>query len=204
MRTIVKLFIVTLLGILLGSCSPVYKITHDLSPPKTTRGLACINGCQSQLNQCNKNCSRRYDQCSIKSEQQARKELPNLLQVYPHKLENWLNARERYERDLDGYEFRRDMAEARRDRYLDRCLEKGKKRSRGLDSFTHRHEIFAYDRPRFNQPRPVKPTLTRISAKIREMRCSKNCTCDSKYRLCYTSCGGTVKSNKVCIKNCAQ
>lgn len=204
MHILIRLFSLIFITILLGSCSPVYKITHDLSPPKTASGLICIKGCQAQLNQCNKNCSKRYDQCAIKADQQARKELPNQLQAYPQKLENWLNAKARYQRDLDWYEFRRDMAEARRDRYLNSCLGKGKKRNHCLNSAAYRHEIFAYDRPRFSQPRPIKPTLSSVAAKLRELKCSKSCKCESKYRLCYSSCGGSVKSKKVCIKNCAQ
>ena len=204
MHTISKLVVILFSVFLLGSCSPVYKITHDLSPPKTPRGLVCITGCQGQLNQCNKNCSRRYDQCSIQSTQQARKELPNLLKAYPQKHQHWLNARARYQRDLEWYEFRRDMAESRRESYLENCLKKGNKKSHCRSRFGYQSSLFDHDRPEFDLPQPIRPTLTMVATKIRELRCSKSCTCDSKYRLCYTSCGGTVKARKVCIKNCAK
>ena len=202
MRNLPKFIILLLLGILLGSCSPVYKITHDLSPPKTVNGLICIKGCQSQLNQCNRQCSKRFDQCSIKAEQQARKELPALLHAYPQKLQLWLNSKAEYERDLDWHEFRRHMSDSRRDYYLDRCEKKGKNRSYCSNSFYYQHDFLQHDRPSFNIPRPIQPSLANVAAKIRKLSCNKNCRCNSKYRLCYSSCGGVIKSKKLCIKNC--
>ncbi len=195
-----KIIVMLLVSSLILSCSPTYKIAHDFTPPSTKRGLSCISGCQNKLNQCNLQCSNQYRQCSLRAEQQAKKQLPALLQAYPHELEIWLNERARYERDLDWYQFRVDMAEARYDRYLDRCLAKGKKRHTCRNSFSYRN--VPYERPTFNIPRPKKPTLASLTDKIRKSSCSLNCACQSDYRLCYTSCGGVVKSKKICVKNC--
>lgn len=60
MHLLVRFLAFLLLGILRGSCCLVYKLTHNLSPPKTASELACIKGYQSQ-NQCNKNCTARYE-----------------------------------------------------------------------------------------------------------------------------------------------
>jgi len=199
-----RLVLMFLSTLLLSSCSPVYKVTYDLKPPSTAKGLACIKGCQAQLKQCDLQCNRRYNQCSIKSEQEAKKLLPGLQHEYPQKMANWQAARLRYERDLDWYEFRRDMAEARHERYISSCLSKGEKRTNCYDHYAHAYDPFPYTRPSFNLPRPERPTLASVSAKIRSLRCTQNCGCQTKYRLCYTSCGGTVKSNKVCIKNCVK
>lgn len=198
-----KIFWLMFLSIFISSCSPVYKITHDLDPPKTVSGLSCIRGCQSQLNQCNKQCSKNYKQCSVKAEQQAKKELPAILQSYPKKLESWLNAKEQYMQDLDWYEFRLDMAEAKRERYLDRCSNKSRRKYHCTNSFSYSHNFLLHDKPTFTTPRPIKPTLTNVTSNIRNLSCSKSCACNSKYRLCYSSCGGIVKSNKICIKNCS-
>ena len=199
-KRLLQIIWIVLASSLLFSCSPTYKIAHDFTPPSTKQGLKCISGCQSKLNQCNLRCSNQYRQCSVRAEQQAKKELPAQLQAYPQELEIWLNERARYERELDWYEFRVDMAEARYDRYLDRCLAKGKKRHDCRDSFSYRS--LPYERPSFNLPRPKKPTLASLTNKIRKRSCSLNCGCQSNYRLCYTSCGGIVKSKKICVKNC--
>lgn len=202
LKVLTKIGLVVFILSFLLSCSPRYKVVYDLTPPTSKRGLMCTKGCQPKLNQCNRQCGVQYSQCSVKAEQQARKRLPALLQTYPHDLENWLNARERYERDLDWYEFRIDMAEARYDRYLDRCMNRGKKRKSCRHSYSRRH--LPYERPSFNIPRPKKPTLTGEAAKIRKVNCSQNCGCQSNYRLCYSSCGGAVISKKLCVKNCPQ
>lgn len=186
--------------LLLSSCSPIYKIAHDYGPPKTAKGLVCLKGCQSQLKQCDLQCNRKYSQCSIKAEQQAKKVLPGLLQAYPDQLELWLNARNEYHRELDRYEFQLDLADSRRDRFIHRCEKGGKKKKSCINSYHPRH--FPYQRPSFNLARPEKPSLTKEATELRNANCSKECGCDSKYRLCYTSCGGVVKSKKICIKNC--
>jgi len=197
-----QLLFIILSSLFLSSCSPVYKIAYDLKPPTTAKGLTCIKGCQKQLQRCDQQCGLRFKQCSIKQEQQAKKLLPGLQHEYPQKMQAWQAARLRYERDLDWYEFRRDMAEARHERYIDSCISKDKKRSSCYSHYAY--DPFPYNRPNFDLPRPVRPTLASVSAKLRGLRCSQECGCKSKYRLCYTSCGGSVKSNKVCIKNCVK
>lgn len=203
MKHFSRILLFIFLSYLLSSCAPVYKVAHDYQPPASASGLSCIRGCQSQLNQCNNQCSVQFNQCSIKAEQQAKKLLPGLLQAYPQQLEIWLNARDQYQRDLSWYELRRDLAESRRERYLDHCLKEGKKEKSCRGSFGYRHH-FSRNRPTFNISRPQKPSLATESAKLRQLSCSKECACDSKYRLCYTSCGGVVKSRKICIKNCGK
>lgn len=198
----IKAVLLIVVSFFLLSCTPRYKIAYDYTPPSSKSGLTCATSCQSKLRQCNRQCGVQYSQCSVKAEQRAKKRLPALLKAYPNKLESWLNARERYERDLDWYQFRLDMTEARYDRYLDRCMSRGKKRHSCHRSYSYRH--LPYERPTFNIPRPQKPTLTSEAAKIRKVSCGQDCGCQSNYRLCYSSCGGAVTSKRVCIKNCPQ
>jgi hypothetical protein len=199
LKKLININFLLVLLFFLSSCS-VYKVAYDYQPPKTQRGLSCIQGCQTQLNQSRLRCSQQYQRCSKKAEIQAKKNLPVLLSNYPSQLESWLRERERYERDLDWYEFRLDMAEARRDRYLDHCENKGKKRCQSRLGYP----VLPYSRPTFNLPRPNKPTLENETARLRKQNCSQNCGSQSNYRLCYTSCGGVVTSKKVCVKNCSQ
>ena len=194
-------FIISIALLFLSSCS-VYKVAHDFTPPKSKMGLVCLTKCQSQLKQCNLSCNQEYKQCGVKAGQTAKKRLPGLLAAYPRQLEAWLNAREEYRRELDWYEFRLDMAEARRDRYLDRCEKAGEKRRACFNAY--RGHAFLHSRPHFNLPRPVKPTLASETNLIRKETCTADCACNLSYRSCYTSCGGEVKSMKVCVKNCAK
>lgn len=195
-------FGLVLLFFVISSCSPVYKIAHDYKPPSTKRGLVCLQGCQSQLNQCNQRCRVKYNNCSVRAMVEAKKRLPKLLQAYPQKLEQWLNAKEQYQSELDWYELRLDMARLRRDQHITHCVNDGKKRSKCVRAYGHYVTDFPYNRPSFSVRRPKKPTLESVASKIRTLNCSTDCGCQSNYRLCYTSCGGIVNAKKVCIKNC--
>ena len=186
-------------AVFLSSCA-TYKIAHDFTPPATKEGLVCLTGCQSQLKQCNRSCSIQFKQCAVKAEQQAKILLPGLLVAYPRQLKLWLKAREDYRRELDWYEFRRDMAESRRESRIDRCEKKGATRRACYNKFDAHY--FSHDRPSFTLQKPVKPSLASEATNIRKASCSSNCACNKNYRLCYGSCGGVVKSKKVCIKNC--
>ncbi len=188
-------------ALLLSSCGPVYKIGHDLTPPTSSSGLACVSGCQSKLQQCSVGCTRQFKQCGFESELKAKRLLPSLLNEYPQQLEIWLNEKEAYRRELDFYEFRRDLAESHRDLHFSRCENKGKKKRSCINSYRV-HPFSDLDRPYFNKVRPVKPTVEREAARIKKASCSNNCACDSHYRACFSSCGGVVKSKKICIRNC--
>jgi hypothetical protein len=196
-----KLIIISLLTLLLGSCSPVYIVDHDLEPPKTANGLSCLKGCQSQLNQCDLQCNTEFSRCSIKAKQQAKKLLPGLLKAYPNQLQLWRSARSQYRRDLDWYEFQSRIDYSRRQSYLRHCIKQGKNKHSCRNRYGHNSHYY-YDRPSFNILRPVQPTLASETTKLVKTSCHKECSCKSKYRLCYTSCGGVVKSKKICIKNC--
>ena len=184
---------------LLSTCSS-YKVAYDYKPPVTPAGLTCVSKVQSQLNQCNTQCSHQFHNCARKAELQAKKNLPQLLQMYPRKLELWLNERESYRRELSYYDLRVSMLESRQGRFLDRCEKDGMKRSK-----CRRHRSFPsiyLDRPSFTKNRPAKPTLESETTRIRKLTCNANCGCQSNFRTSYASCGGVVTSKKVCIKNC--
>lgn len=200
---IVNFLFIVLVYFLLGACSK-YEVAYDYTPPTSKRGLVCLSVCQTQLKQCNRRCSVQYQQCSIKALQEAKKNLPLLKEAYPFQLEVWLNARSKYERELDWYELQYSMATLRRDRYIDHCVGKGKKRKKCHHIYQHDfHDPYlSLNRPYFNTPRPIKPSLASETLRIKKATCSSNCGCDKNHRLCYASCGGTVTSKKVCVKNC--
>ena len=174
LKSLMILITTVFVALLLSSCGPVYKIGHDLTPPKSASGLACVSGCQSKLQQCNVGCARQFKQCGYKAELKAKRLLPELLKEYPHQLEIWLNEKEAYQRELEFYEFRRDLAETHRELYYTNCKKSGKKRSLCAKSYIA-HPYSDLDRPYFNKARPVKPTLESETARIKKASCSSNC-----------------------------
>ncbi len=199
-NTFLLIFLLPLV-LFLSSCGPVYTIGHDLTPPTTTSGLACVSGCQSKLQHCNVGCARQFKQCGYESELKAKRLLPSLLREYPQQLEIWLNQRDAYRRELDFYEFRADLAETHRELYFSSCKKAGTNISACEKNYSG-HIYSSLNRPYFNKARPIKPTVEREAAKIKKATCSNNCACDSNYRACFSSCGGVVKSKKICIRNC--
>lgn len=195
---------VFLFGFMLNGCAARYKIAYDYKPPSTRAGLNCLSRCQQQFQQCNSGCRTQFQQCGLKAARQAKINLPGLNAAYPLQLEAWLNAKASYERELDRYEFYRFMAQSRHDRFVNHCMKGGKKKGACDRIYLHDpyYSDFAYTRPHFSMPRPVKPTLALETQRLKKASCSNNCACDRSYRLCYTSCGGVVKSKKVCVKNC--
>lgn len=177
-------------------------IAYDFTPPQTKQGLACIQQNQTQLNQCNNRCYYQYQSCLKISQNDARKELPSLLKEYPLRLESWLNEREQFRRDLDLYELRMELALSRRESYLGRCMKEGTKKSKCTSRHAYINLMPSINRPHFSKGRPVKPTLSNVTTRARAQNCSQSCGCQANFRLSYASCGGAVKSKRVCITNC--
>jgi hypothetical protein len=198
------LLMIFIMSFLLSSCGPRYKIAYDYKPPANRAGVSCLSGCQKQLQQCNNGCRLQFQRCGLKAARQAKINMPGLKAAYPVQLEAWLNAKANYERELDRYEFYRFMARSRRDRFVNHCMKGGKKRGHCDRLYLHDpyYSDFTYSRPHFSMPRPVKPTLAAEIKRLKKASCSNYCACDRSYRLCYTSCGGVVKSKKICVKNC--
>ena len=197
------LFALVLSSVWLSACSK-YEVAYDFTPPSSKQGLVCLSGCQKQLTQCNQQCSMQYRNCSASAQQQAKRNLPGLKAAFPREMKIWLNAKARYESELDWYELQYAIASLRRDRYVDHCMGKGNKRKACHRIYRHDlHDPYlSLNRPYFDIPRPVKPTFVSETLRIKKATCSTNCGCDKNHRLCYASCGGVVKSKKVCVKNC--
>lgn len=187
-----SVFIVLVAGVL-GSCAPTYETRYELTPPKTTAGLQCLKTCEVKAQQCNTSCAQRYSACSAKAEQQAKLEMPKYQQQYEVALAVWRERYSQYLQDKMFYDMRRDQARAMRDA----CeIVKG-----------DRHECPRMgphwsDRPDEPEDKPVAPTLAGVTKAIRDATCQSDCQCDNQYRTCYSSCGGGVKPQQFCVRNC--
>lgn len=181
--------------LLLTACSPKYETRYELTPPKTTAGLAGIKSCDVKAQQCAQRCGEKYDQCSLKAQQEAAKVLPKMLHDYELELARWERRYSDYQRDLLLYRMMRDLrTEHRHCKKDEKC------------NHSHRRYYDYFDYP-FIYPsspgsRPSKPTLASVAAKIRKQTCRKDCGCQTQFRQCYSANGGLVKPHQVCVKNC--
>ncbi|CAA6822000.1 MAG: Unknown protein [uncultured Thiotrichaceae bacterium] len=175
----------------LSACSPVYKVSYDYQPPSSPQGLQCLKQCDISRQQCDNTCRTAYKSCSITAEKEAKSLMPELMVSYNKAYDTWLFERRLYLWDLDRYRFNRLH-------YTDRCVQDGTTKSSCYSSFYGRygHE------PYFHDFEPRKPSYAKTLADIKAKRCDDDCGCEKSYRLCYSGCGGTVKTQKTCIKNC--
>lgn len=175
----------------LSACSPVYEVSYDYKPPTSKQGLQCLTQCDVARKQCDNKCQTAYQSCALASEKEAKSLMPGLMAAYEDSYDTWLFERRLYLWDLDRYRFNRLH-------YTDRCVRGGTSKSSCYSSFYGR---YGYE-PYFHDFEPRRPSYARTLAEIKEKRCDKECGCEKSYRLCYTSCGGTVKTQKTCVKNC--
>lgn len=179
------------LVLFLSACSPVYEISYDYTPPSSKQGLQCLTQCNAIRKQCDNKCQAEYQRCAVDAEAEAKRLMPGLVAAYENAYDSWLFERRLYRWNVDRYHFNRLH-------FTDRCMKNGNTRSACYSTFQGR---FGYE-PYFNDFEPRRPSYSRTLAQIKEKRCSKECGCEKSYRLCYTSCGGTVNTRKTCVKNC--
>lgn len=181
-------------ALFLAACSPKYETRYELTPPKTTAGLASIKTCDVKSQQCNAACGRKYDTCSLKAQQEARKTLPALLKDYELELLRWEKRSSDYKRDLMMY------------RLMHELMRKNRSGCKKKDNDCRRRYYVGLGYP-WLQPsspgsRPVKPTLESVTKKIRDTNCTKDCGCKAQFRQCYSAHGGKVTPHQVCVRNC--
>jgi hypothetical protein len=186
----------------LTGCAPQYETRYALTPPTSTGGLACLQGCEAKSRSCNLQCSQQYGQCSTRAEQQASNELPERVKEYDSKLAAWQQEMNRYETELRFYEMELHQREMQEDLRRLTCERDGKESASCRDHHARLHALSPLSTPDRPGSAPEKPTLANESARIRDLTCSNECQCDDQYRLCYSSCGGTVKPYQFCVQNC--
>lgn len=188
-----KYLFVILVSSVLMSCAPQYETRYELTPPQTAAGLQCLKPCEAKAQQCNNSCAARYESCSAKAEQQAKLDMPKRMQEYEIALAVWQERYIRYVQDKTLYDMRRDQARAMRDLCIS-TQDNPRACPRPFKSWSAR--------PVEPENKPVAPTLAAETKRIRDATCQLDCQCDAHYRSCYSSCGGGVKPQSICVKNC--
>ena len=188
----------------LNACSsPQYKIVYEYSKLSDKEGLSCLNSCYVDEKNCKSQCEQHYQQCATNARDDAE--------------ESYLDKQKAYEVDLREYDYELEHFYSIQYRYRDRKenLDKRLKiyskicnNSKDKDA----HELACSEVRQINRKldhlkkpvKPRKPNAPVLKNEISQFQslCSKSCDCESSYRNCYTSCGGTVTTRRVCVNNC--
>jgi len=184
---------------LLNGCSPRYEIKAHYTPPTTQFGKKCIMDCKSKKSLCLSKCDTKYNRCLERAEKSAKDNLNLALKEYDRELSEYKHELERYTLEIEKWQFRKDRLRDDYYHYKNICDEDryGCRRFEEL-----RDELSRLD---LNRPiRPTKPEKPSLENEIKKFQknCSRDCGCDKRYDECFTSCGGKVKYEKICVENC--
>lgn len=197
-----RFFLLTLTLFLLTACSPKYEIKTHYTLPLDAQGKACVQTCSNERKICQANCNVREEQCLATAKQSASNAFPALMHEYQGVLSDYNYAMDRYDREMDSWSREERRVHQDFNHYRSICKkEKQKsyecKRSHELKSqlrSIESHEPIAPERP-------IKPSLAE-EIKHAQKNCSNECGCIKSYDTCFTSCGGTLRYEKLCIANC--
>jgi len=168
-------------------CTPKYRVVNSYIPPQNETAPTCLNTCQIKLDACKKSCKAKFDTCKVKAEVAAKENYKKKMVIYQAKLEQ-------YARDMEMVELERSL-------YYDDFYYSGLGYYGG--GFYRPHSLFwASPMPLFVPHRPIRPTIEKEIQNAQMQMCEIDCGCTQSYDNCFISCGGEIKSKKVCIKNC--
>lgn len=194
-----KLLIFMLLVVVMSGCaSPEYQTRYAFSPPANKQGVACVQRCAAQLQQCKVRFNQSAQQCVVRARQQARIEMPGRVKAYENALDVWETRMQRYQRDISMYELQR--RNYRMMRGLSHAGCRGGKTEHNKDcrrNYLRWRGAFWLDEPVYPGKAPRRPTLKAVTTEIAKETCAQDNQCVVNYRQCYTGCGGTVKPYKV-------
>ncbi len=168
-------------------CTPKYKIVTEYVAPQTDMAKACLGKCQKEYGSCKEICKANFDICKVKAKAAAKESYEKKMKEYQIRLEQYVS-------DMDMYDLERSLYYD--DFFLyDRAYYGG--------GFYYPHRMFwASPMPLFRPQRPHKPSLE-AEIQIAQMKmCRIDCGCTKSYDSCFMGCGGVLKRDKVCIKNC--
>jgi len=141
-----KIFLLTMLVLLMYGCYPIYETVYHYTPPSSSAGMDCVTQCNKSRTQC----ERRETDANERCMRDAETEYNNCLK--------WQSKAEENCGRQAGYDEKK---------YND-CL-------RTMDA----------------------------QAACRKTTCTANLkSCDAPFNTCYASCGGHVRPEQICVRNC--
>jgi hypothetical protein len=185
---------ILLAALFLTGCAP-QKPEYEFIPPASKAGLQCLQRCQAQATQCNNLITQQKNQCLVRARQRAVTELPGRVAAYDKAIVAWEAAMDRYERELSLYELQVRHTRMVRSISAANCRDRRDKDKRDCrPRRIYPYSVFWSDRPDHPGAAPRRPTLKTVQADIAAENCGQTTQqCETRYRQCYTRCGGTVR-----------
>jgi len=172
-------------------CSPKYKVVNEYVAPQTESGVACLSACQKQYGSCKEVCKANFEICKTKALSAAKAN-------YKKKMHQYSVLLERYMDDMEMYQLEIDLM------YFDGFVGYGYGYGHGYGRYGYYpHSMFMMrPMPLFRPVRPLKPSLEREMQDAQTQMCQIDCGCTTTFDGCFTGCGGTLKTKRICIENC--
>ncbi len=182
------------------SCGgPEFSISYRYIPPKNNGN--CLEKCQEEFSNCQLECSKKRNGCLEKVRLEAQKLYQKELEIYQREISAYNKDYTTYQRRL--LEWNRNYRNLYRD-YL--YFKKACKKSRDYFACNRKEELEeALETLNQVKPQPpVKPNRPSFSSIVNRLSltCPTECGCKEEYNTCYTSCGGQIIPERICVKNC--
>lgn len=198
-------------GIISCAPQPVYESNELFIAPESHSGKSCIVPCGTQKNRCETDCAQNYQHCVTQVESEVRQNFPNVVDIYKANLDVYAKELDIYNYNLHHYQEHQHRLNEEYGHAKSQCNQKivggcdlENQISNQLSKL--KEAYYGYDGPLRQQPdRPKKPDLEKEIAKTRSQKCdSQKCGCDNNYRSCFSSCGGTIRTETRCVRNCSK
>jgi len=182
-----------------GCGGPEFSVSYRFVPPPD--GRECLKKCDEKLTRCRAECRREREECLERVRKEARDIYAKELETYNRALEAYQRAYTAYQREL--LEWNRNYRELYADYlYFKKKCKKTKDYfvCRRADDLEEALETLSETKP---QPpeKPAKPDLSDIVREL-SLSCPTDCGCKEEYDACFTSCGGKIIPERICVKNC--
>ena len=195
------LFLILML-LLITACSPRYEIKTHYTPPTDFSGKQCVQTCTNDKRTCQSRCDQKEDQCLAIAEQSARDAFPSLMLDYQDLQDQYLYSLDGYNREMNAWERKKERLKDNYEHYRHKCKKDDsksyecRKSKEANDELRHMH--------RSEPDEPVKPEQPTLDTEIKNAQksCHHNCGCASEYDNCFSSCGGKLTHEKICVENC--
>ena len=204
-----RFLVLTITIFLMSGCSPKYVVKTHYLAPTTKEGINCIKRCETSRGACQKECDKNFDKCLYIAKKDAKQSLDRELQEYDRAMRDYYHEMNSYNQEMDRFQYRKDKLEDDYSHFDARCKESKKKsredkyscrRASDIDSELRSKYRFSSDEPK----KPIRPKKPTLSGQIKKLQknCSRDCGCSKSYDKCYSSCGGKLTYEKICIENC--
>ena len=187
----------------LSACSPVYELHYRYHPPQDDAGRSCIRNCEGLRNSCIEDCTLQVQQCKLAAREKAMTMLPEREKEYLNELEAYLTARESYELKRERWRSERERLQQQYDELTDLCNRYPSEKKYCSDK---RSKSFQLSRHGWKEPKnaPKRPDKPSYSTELQRQHedCESDCNCNQRFDGCYTSCGGQIEAQQICVKHC--